>query len=197
MFVEAVHWGASHALSSCVLHRLINAVYIKHSHLSPSASTLCIFILAYCLPWAVLTNFQRTARHRHFSRLPSGGMSVVDGQSPYLPKPMGRTVNHRCPSQQCPQLVQRQLKAEAIWPSSNFHPESHARMTTHLIRSLLVLNSFVARQRSFIFCSPQKQAYLGVYYHYPRNAQWMRNAHRTSELRILHIFDSQQVENKH
>ena len=51
-----------------VFVRLTNAVYIKRSHPSSTVSTICIFILPYCLLWAVLTDFQRTARHRHFPR---------------------------------------------------------------------------------------------------------------------------------
>ena len=42
--------GAFHALSSCLLHSLTNAVYIKRSYACASACTMCIFILAYCLP---------------------------------------------------------------------------------------------------------------------------------------------------
>jgi len=33
--------------------------------------------LAYCLSWAVLTNFRRTSRHRHFPRLPPCGIAVA------------------------------------------------------------------------------------------------------------------------
>jgi len=36
-----------------------------------------------------------------------------------------------------------------------------------------------------------------TYYHSTRDAQWMYNAQRTAELRILHIFDSEQLENQH
>ena len=35
------------------------------------------------------------------------------------------------------------------------------------------------------------------YYDSTRDAQWMCNAQRTAELRILHIFDSEQLENQH
>jgi len=56
----------------CVYQALVPESYY-------TASTICIFILAYCLSWAVLTNFQRTARHRHFPRLPTCGMAVGDG----------------------------------------------------------------------------------------------------------------------
>ena len=71
---EARTWKQSRTnkmrpLSSCLLHNLTNAVYIKRSYPSPSASTMCIFILAYCLPWAVVISFQHTARHLHFPRL--------------------------------------------------------------------------------------------------------------------------------
>ena len=46
MFVEVVQKGASHALSSCLLHNQTNAVYIKRLHPSSSALALCIVILA-------------------------------------------------------------------------------------------------------------------------------------------------------
>jgi len=64
------------ALSSCLLHSLINAVYIKRSYPSPSPCTMCIFVFAYCLPWAVFTNFQYPALHYHFPRFPSRSKSV-------------------------------------------------------------------------------------------------------------------------
>jgi hypothetical protein len=46
---------------------------------------------------------------------------------------------------------------EATWPSSNLYSESHVHMTTRLILPFLVLNNPLAKQRSFIFCSPQSK----------------------------------------
>jgi len=42
-----------------------------------SAIAMCIFLLAYCLPCAVLTIFQHTAHHRHFPTDPIGLLAKV------------------------------------------------------------------------------------------------------------------------
>ena len=133
-------------MSSCLLHNPTNAVYIKRSHPSSSASTLCIFILAILF---TLGSLDKLPTYCTSSPLPLACQVYRSSVMSRPPQTDARNspsfqVNHRCPISILAMSTACTAPNQAIQPPSNLHSESHVGIMTRL-------NSPLAKQRSLIF----------------------------------------------
>ena len=114
----------------------------------------------YCLSWAVLTNFQRTARHRHFPRLPPCRCRwwVTSIRPKIHAKNSKPSMSSLHPSNVHSVYSPNWSNVALIKASS----ESHVRMTIRLILLFIVPNSPLVKQRSLMFCLPQRKGHLYV-----------------------------------
>jgi len=155
VFVEAVQQGASHALSSCLLHNPTNAVYIKRSHPTSSASSVCIFILATLF---TLGSLDKLPAYCTSSPLPQALFVWQVYRSSVTSRPQTDAknspscqVSHRYPTSILTMSIACTAPNQAIRPSSNLHSgKSHVSMTTRLNSPLANRNYLCVRHKASI-----------------------------------------------